>query len=178
MASLAKREQIVTTADSVRNLSASSGLRTRNLGKTHVPGKHALLDLVDVIWQEDTTNITTFQGLESLAEVHHDTSLELVLNGLAVTMDETSQPLMLGRDTSADLVVEAEWVSRHHASIEYRRGFFVLSDASTNGTFVCLGDDEPVFLHRDELLLRGSGNISLGQSRDKNPSLALGFRCS
>lgn len=178
MVSLAKREQIVTTADSVRNLAVSSGLRTRSLGRTHVPGKQDLLDIVDVIWQENTTNITSFLGSETLAEVHHDTRLALDFQGLTVAMTEASQPLVLGRDSSADVVVEAEWVSRYHAAIEYRRGFFVLSDASTNGSFVCLGGDIPVFLHRDELLLRGSGTICLGQSCDKDPSLALGFRCS
>lgn len=178
MASLARREQIVTTAESVRNLATGSGLRTRGLGKTHMPGKPELLDIVDVIWQEDTTNITTFQGLESVAEVHHDTRLLLDFRGRIAVLDEVSQPLVLGRDLSADILVEAEWVSRHHATIEYRRGFFVLSDASTNGTFVCLGDDDPVFLHRDELPLRGSGSISLGQSLDTDPSLVLGFQCS
>lgn len=178
MVSLAKRDQIVTTADSVRNLAASSGVCTRSLGKTHVPGKRGLLDIVDIIWQENTTNITSFREADVLAEVHHDTRLALEFQGVTVTMTETSQPLVLGRDPSADVVVEAEWVSRYHAAIEYRRGFFVLSDASTNGSFVSLGGDIPVFLHRDELLLRGSGTICLGQSCDKDPSLALGFRCS
>lgn len=178
MASLAKREQIVTTADSVRNLAASSGLRTRSLGKTHVPGKQDLLDIVDVIWHEDTTNITSFCGVDVLAEVDHDTRLVLDFQGVSMILTEASEPLVLGRDLSADVVVEAEWVSRYHAAIEYRRGFFVLSDASTNGSFVCLGQDAPIFLHRDELLLRGNGTIFLGLSRDKDPSLALGFRCS
>lgn len=178
MVSLAKREQIVTTADSVRNLAASSGLRTRSLGKTYVPGKQELLDIVDVIWKESNSNITSFSAPDGLADVYHDTRLALDFQGVSMILTEASQPLVLGRDSSADVVVEAEWVSRYHAAIEYRRGFFVLSDASTNGSFVCAGRDAPVFLHRDELLLQGSGTICLGQSCDKDPLLALGFQCS
>ncbi len=177
MTSLAKREQIIGTAESVRGLDAGT-VRARSLGKARMPGKRQLLDIVDIVWKDDTTNVTSFQGASSIAETHHDTRLALKYRGIAMTMEELGQPLVLGRDATADLVVEAEWVSRHHATLEYRRGFFVLADASTNGTFVYLGDDDPVFVHRDELLLRGAGCFSLGQARELDATLVLHFQCS
>ncbi|MDO8861810.1 adenylate/guanylate cyclase domain-containing protein [Haliea sp. E1-2-M8] len=177
MTSLAKREQIITTAESVRGLGPDT-VRARSLGKARMPGKRQLLDIVDIVWKDDTTNVTSFQGPAALAETRHDTRLALDYRDHTVTLGEFSQPLVLGRDATADVVVEAEWVSRHHATLEYRRGFFVLADASTNGTFVYLDDDDAVFVHRDELLLRGAGSISLGQSRDLDAALVLHFNCS
>lgn len=177
MTSLAKREQIIGTAESVRDLAAGT-VRARHLGKARMPGKRQLLDIVDIVWKDDTTNVTSFQGASVIAETHHDTRLALEYRGLVMTLEELGQPLVLGRDASADVVVEADWVSRHHATLEYRRGFFALADASTNGTFVYLGDDDPVFVHRDELLLRGAGCISLGQARDLDATLVLHFHCS
>ena len=40
----------------------------------------------------------------------------------------------------------------------------MISDRSTNGTYVPIGDDEELRLHRDELHLRKAGTISLGQA--------------
>lgn len=177
MTSLAKREQILTTVESLDGL-APGTVQTRSLGKARLPGKPQLLDVVDIVWKDDTSNVTTFQGAGSIADAHHDTRLALAYRGRTVSLDELSQPLVLGRDAAADVVVEADWVSRHHATLEYRRGFFVLADASTNGTFVYLSDNDPVFVHRDELLLRGNGCISLGQARDLDPALALHFDCT
>ena len=65
----------------------------------------------------------------------------------------------------------------NHATIEFRRGYFVVTDRSTNGTYVQLGDDDELRLHRDELQLRKSGKISLGQAVDKDPTDVLYFQC-
>jgi adenylate cyclase len=177
MTKLAKREQIITTAESVRGLAAGT-VQTRKLGKARMPGKPQLLDIYDIVWKDDTSNVTSFQGAVAQVDAHHDTRLALEYDGHSALVDEFSQPLVLGRDPAADVVVDAEWVSRHHATLEYRRGFFVLVDASTNGTFVYLGAGNPVFVHRDELLLRGNGCISLGQARDQGAALVLTFHCS
>ena len=70
----------------------------------------------------------------------------------------------MGREPGNQRVVEADWVSRTHAMVEYKRGHFMLTDRSTNGTFVRVGEDDELKLHRDEVHLRKSGTISLGQS--------------
>ena len=70
----------------------------------------------------------------------------------------------MGRDPANDLVVDDEWVSRVHASIEYRKGYFVLVDRSTNGTYLTADNDEEFRVHQDEVHLRRQGIISLGQT--------------
>ena len=71
---------------------------------------------------------------------------------------------MMGREASNGLVVEADWVSRTHAQIEFKRGHFMICDRSTNATYVTIGQDPELRVHRDELHLRKSGSISMGQS--------------
>lgn len=74
-------------------------------------------------------------------------------------------------------MVDSEWVSRNHATIEYKRGYFVLSDRSTNGTWVKLGNEDELRMHRDEIHLRKSGAVSLGQTLKANSQDILYFQC-
>jgi predicted component of type VI protein secretion system len=53
--------------------------------------------------------------------------------------------------------------SRMHVKIEYRRGKFVLTDLSTNGTYVMTSQGKKNFIHRDELILEGAGVIGVGK---------------
>ena len=85
---------------------------------------------------------------------------------------------MMGRDASNALVVDAEWVSRTHATIEFKKGYFVLADRSTNATYLKLGEDEEMRLHRDEVHLRKSGAISLGQAIGLNQNDVVYFQCN
>ena len=178
MASLAKREQIITTASTVRLLTNAGMLRTRSVGTARVAGKQLPIDIVDVTWQEDTSNVTMVQRAIRLdASPQTRIHLQLRYRGQALELDELSPPFTLGRDATSSLMVEAEWVSRYHALIEYKRGFFVLSDRSTNGTYIQFGDDDELRLHRDEVHLRRSGIISLGQTIALNPEHLLYFQC-
>ena len=178
MASLAKREQIITTAATVKLLTNAGMLRTRSMGQARVAGKQKPIDIVDVQWQEDTSNVTMVQrAIRVEAEDEPKIRLELRYRGKALDLDELAPPFTLGRDPTASLVVDAEWVSRFHALIEYKRGYFVVSDRSTNGTYVKFGEDDELRLHRDELRLRRNGTISLGQSNALNPEHLLYFQC-
>ncbi len=179
MASLAKREQIITTASTVKLLTNSGMLRTRSVGQARVAGKQKPIDIVDVMWREDTSNVTMVQRA-----IHIEPSdeprilIQLRYRGQAHNLDELAPPFTLGRDAASSLVIDAEWASRYHALIEYKRGYFVVSDRSTNGTYVKFGEDDELHLHRDEVRLRRSGVISLGQTIALNPEHLLYFQCS
>jgi hypothetical protein len=103
--------------------------------------------------------------------------LLLRYRGQVLELDALSPPFTLGRDATSSLCVDAEWVSRNHAMIEYKRGYFMISDRSTNGTWVKLGDDDELRLHRDEVHLRKTGSISLGQTVALNPDHVVYFQC-
>lgn len=165
MESLAKREQIVTTAATAGTVTPGS-VRTRALGTARVSGKLLPIEIVDVLWQEDMSNVTTVQRAIRLDNAPGVVGQKLTLRfrGRVFELTPTSDPFTLGRDANSSLVIDAEWVSRNHAQIEYKRGYFMLTDRSTNGTWVKLGEDEELRLHRDEIHLRKTGTISLGQA--------------
>lgn len=166
MASLAKREQVVTTAATYDSLSGKIP-EARSLGKARVSGKLLPIEIVDLVWQEDTSGMTMVQSsVRGLGAGAGEEVAKLRLRHRAqqVTLDPNSQPFSMGREPGNQLMIEADWVSRTHAMIEYKRGHFMIADRSTNGTYVRIGDDDEIKVHRDELHLRKAGTISLGQS--------------
>ncbi|MCI1709549.1 MAG: FHA domain-containing protein [Chiayiivirga sp.] len=179
MASLAKREQIVTTATTLKGLTNAGSIRSRSLGRARVSGKLLPIEIVDIIWQEDISNVTTVQRAIRIDD-GGTTNVKLTLRyrGQVMELNESSPPFTIGRDASNSLVIDAEWVSRTHAHIEYKKGYFVVADRSTNASYVKLGDDDELRLHRDEVHLRKSGAISLGQAIGLNQQDIVYFQCS
>jgi adenylate cyclase len=106
------------------------------------------------------------------------TRLTLRYREQVIELAPESDPFTLGREAGNGLTVAADWVSRTHATIEYKRGHFVLSDRSTNGTWVRLGEDDELRLSRDEVHLRKSGTISLGKGMVQNADQLVHFDCS
>jgi adenylate cyclase len=174
--SLARRDQIVTTASTVYGITNTTGLRVRSLGQARVLGKQAPIEIVDVIWQEDLANVTTVQRVMQPAEATHGARLNLRYKSLVFEVDEGTS-FSIGRDPTSSLVVETEWVSRNHALIEWKRGYFMLADRSTNGTWLKIGDADDLLVHRDEVHLRRSGTINLGQAHRLDDADLVYFQC-
>lgn len=177
MVALAKRDQIVTTAGSLKDLTAETQLRTRSLGRTRVAGKLLPVEICDVLWQEDLAGVTMVQRAVRLDDGELGVKLTIRHRGRLIELNEESPPFRMGRDPGNELVVDAEWVSRYHALIEYKKGHFILTDRSTNGTYVRLGDDEELRLHRDEIHLRKAGTVSMGQPAALNAQDIVYFQC-
>jgi class 3 adenylate cyclase len=174
--SLARRDQIVTTASTVYGITNTTGLRVRSLGQARVLGKQAPIEIVDVIWQEDLANVTTVQRVMPSTEGVHGARLQLRYKSLVFEVDEGTS-FSIGRDPTSSLVVETEWVSRNHALIEWKRGYFMLADRSTNGTWLKIGDADDLLVHRDEVHLRRSGTINLGQANRLDDADLVYFQC-
>ena len=178
MVALAKREQIIASAGSVQGLDGGRVPAFRSLGRIHVDGKLQPIEIVDVIWHEDMSNMTTVQGIggawPKVTEIAGPT-LQLCHRGKVVTLDGASASFTIGRSPINALQIEADWVSRTHALIEFKRGHFVVYDRSTNGTYVKLGGDDELHLHRDELHMRKAGTISLGRVSAANADDVIRF---
>ena len=173
---LARRDQIVTTASTVSGITNTTGLRVRSLGTARVLGKLAPIEIVDVLWQEDLVHVTTVQRVMQVAEVPDCVRLRLRFKSQVFEIDEGTA-FSIGRDPTSSLVVETEWVSRNHALIEWKRGYFMLADRSTNGTWLKIGDDDELLVHRDETHLRRLGSISLGQAHPLDDADLVYFQC-
>jgi hypothetical protein len=176
---LARRDQIVTTASTAAGVTDVTGVHVRSLGSARVLGKLMPIDIVDVQWQENLANVTTVQRVLRIpAESVPRMGLALRYRDQSFRLDELSDSFGMGRDATNELVIDAEWVSRNHALIEWKRGRFMLADRSTNGTWVHMGEDEEQFVHRDEMHLRKSGTISLGQAHSGKVDDLIHYECS
>ncbi|MEO7062380.1 MAG: adenylate/guanylate cyclase domain-containing protein [Dokdonella sp.] len=175
---LARRDQIVTTASTVTGITSAAGLRTRSLGTARVLGKSAPIEIVDVLWQEDLANVTTVQRMvRSSSEPTAGARLSLRYKSQMFQIDEGTS-FAIGRDPASNLSVETEFVSRNHALIEWKRGYFMLADRSTNGSWLKIGDDQELLVHRDETHLRRSGTISLGKAHASDEADLVYFSCT
>ncbi len=178
MAGLAKSQQIVTTASTAEDVSPDHGLEIRSLGKTRVKGKLMPIEIVDVLWQEDTSNVTTVSQALKLDDIEERASVTVRFGDKTIEVKDVSPPFTMGRDRSNDLIIDDEWISRNHASIEYRKGYFVLVDRSTNGTYLKIDGEEELRVHRDEVHLRRFGIVSLGQlSENRSEEQLVRFEC-
>ena len=177
MASLAKREQVVTTAATYDSLTGQVP-EARSLGKARVSGKLLPIEIVDVVWQEDTSGMTMVQSTIRMGDATAAVGARLTLRhrGRVIELTENSEPFMMGREATNGLQVEADWVSRTHSQIEYKRGHFVITDRSTNATYVTVGQEPELRLHRDELHLRGQGTVSMGQAAAANAQDLIHFK--
>ena len=172
MASLAKGMQIITTTLTVQGLSPMLQLSTRAIAALAVKGKGDEVSVSEVIWQggEELTMSTA-----SISNQTRSTTLHLEWQGRRCSLEAAQSSLLLGRDAQCDVVVTDRNASRQHARIERRRDKFFLVDQSTNGTYVAFANEPEVILRREELMLRGSGRLALGQSVESGAGDALHF---
>ena len=178
MVQLARPEQIITTRDTVEVLPKYQMASMRSLGSVPVRGKQEDIEIYELIWQSDATDLTIMHGQSSLVRRGPKSQLTLRYSGHDIPVEKERMPFMIGRGDKNDLVVQDQSVSRTHASIEYRRGKFILIDRSTNGTFLQIQDEELVFLHRDQMHLRREGIILLGQDGSDSCDHAIHFQCA
>lgn len=80
-----------------------------------------------------------------------------------MTLEPESPLLTIGRGDQTDIRIDSELASRIHARLGFQQTNFILTDQSTNGTFVQIDDNDEVHLHHEQIVLRGRGVISLGR---------------
>jgi adenylate cyclase len=173
MAAQAKAGQIVMSASTASTLSPFMRGRLREVDVMTVKGKEKDIGIVELLWQDsaDQTMIVARPVLQVA-------DLELVHGADTIRLDASTLAITLGRDAQCDVVFTDKWASRLHARIERRRDKFALIDQSSNGTYVTFEGEPEILLHREELLMRGRGRISLGHPYDMNPDDTLSFACS
>ncbi len=162
MVGLAKADQIITTDATIKHLPPSLWSQTRSLGPMTVRGKKEAIEIVEYLWQPDTTNLTVMPGDRQPYKRVTLATLLLQYAERDIIISQDQPPFSIGRGEQNNLVVEKKEASRTHAHIEFRNGNFMLVDHSSNGTYIQVGSEEKIFVHRDHIRLRQTGFISLG----------------
>jgi len=163
MVNLAKRDQILTTAATVEALSPGLRKVARQIDRAAVRGKKDPIDVYELVWQEaESTRVVGNIWSAPLKAVAAHSRLVILQGALELEVNESHPSLTLGRGAQNDLVIDNHQASRLHARIDYRNGRYLLSDQSTNGTWVSEGGKEPRLVRHDTVDLAGAGTLAFG----------------
>jgi len=180
VASMAKARQILCTQEiafQVKNAELSNNMRPYD--RLRVKGRNEQLDVYLFTWEQegDITNMATASSFTNPARYEQAQKLILNYEGKPHTISVDTASYILGRGKDCELIIKGDLISRYHSKIEHRRGKFIITDQSTNGTFVCTSEGQDVFLRREEFTLFGSGHISLGKKVDLADENVIQFTC-
>jgi class 3 adenylate cyclase len=165
LADLAGAEQILTTQRVRDALAGEQQDQLRSLGAMYLRGKAEASEVYRVEWDTARDADATVMGV-SMVSVPANTRLVIKVGDQVCRIGSAGESITIGRSRAADIAFNDSRVSRLHASIEWIGGHFVLSDASSFGTWVYFGNQpEPVVLRRTECYLVGQGQIALGCDR-------------
>jgi adenylate cyclase len=176
MTSQAKAGQIITTASTIELLGDDWQSVTRQIGVATLRGQSEEIALYEVLWQpEDATSMLPKIDWKD-AQQKGAGRLSLKFQGTTVVLsDEGTRSVTLGRADENDVTIKGNLISRVHARIELNKTRFVITDESTNGTFVQRDDGEEVYVRRDSAQLTGSGLIGLGRVAARGTPLAVEY---
>jgi class 3 adenylate cyclase len=175
VAATARASQIMTSKAVVDALPPTLHERTRQVMRAEFKGKQEQFDIFIVIWELDdmlSTRIGTPAFRKSPENIDE---LTLSYRDRAIKINKERRSVVLGRGDTCDFIVQSNFASRQHARIELRFGKFFIVDQSTNGTYIRFSDGNVVRIARDEMILQGSGSISMGQSYAENPAELVEF---
>jgi len=176
LADLAGAQQILTTQRVRDALPPVLQAKLRSLGPMYLRGKSDATEVFRVEWQTGHEADATVMGVSLASASRTETHLHISIAGQSLQLRPRGEAITLGRSVTADLPVNDSRVSRLHATLEWRGGHFVLTDASSFGTWVYFGNQpEPVVLRRTECYLVGQGQIALGCDRTADAAPIASF---
>jgi class 3 adenylate cyclase len=160
MAAIAQAHQIITTEQVVHDLSLEQKQIARQFDTVKIKGKQERMVIYDLLWRiEDVTFMHTSPLTQSAAT----RVLILEYRNRRIQFLPQQGSMRIGRESHNEIVVSAAAASRTHAVIEYSRGKYVLSDISTNGTYLTTQNQQSLYLRRETIPLLGNGKIGLGE---------------
>jgi len=170
----AAQGQIITTQETADALSPIYRPWLRKLGTVEIKGRSEDVEITELVWRPDDSATlvskrrTTTEGVQKL---------KLKFRGVEIVRRREKDAIVVGRETDCGLVVDTDQVSRHHCTIERRGDKFVLTDTSSNGTYVTISGEAEVHLRREELTLSKRGWLSFGQPREAAKEASVEFIC-
>lgn len=178
VAAITRASQIMATQAVFTALPQDLQNKMRQILRAEFKGKQDYLEVYQVICEREDTLSTRF-GMPAYRKPS-DSNEEMLLryHGRSFTINSARRKAVLGRGETCDLVVQNDLASRLHSNIELRFGKFIITDQSTNGTYIRFGDGNVVHITREEISLKGNGYISLGQSFTEHPAEVVEFSIS
>lgn len=182
LSDLAGSDQILVTDSVISQLPPHNNVRSRSLGALEIRGRSELCVVHRIEWQSElhTEAFTMPAGLswtEPPASVAPPSSVELSWLDMKSEFSVADLPIFLGRDPSAEFVIEDPRVSRRHARIQWRAGRFYFEDLSSYGSWIRFANNQTVVpLRRQECVLPLEGEIALGGPFDDFTMPTVSFK--
>jgi len=180
VAGMAKARQILCTQEiafMVKSLELSNNMRP--FDRLRIKGKNEQLDVYLFGWEEeaDLTNMATASSFTNPVRSEQLKNLTLTYDSKAYSIPVDTASYIMGRGKDCELIIKGDLISRYHCRIEHRRGKYIITDQSTNGTFIRTTGGQIIFLRREEFTLFGSGYISLGKKVNPADLNIIHFLC-
>lgn len=156
----AKNGQIVTSESTAASLSPAVQERVRALGHLQAKGAPEKMLLGELVWRKGPYDAGAVI-LSSPAGAR--VALRLACGGAVIVRRREGDVITVGRE-GCDLSVTGAAASRRHCTIERRNATFILTDHSTNGTFVAPERQPETAVRSASIALSGRGAIGPGQS--------------
>jgi len=164
MVNLAKRDQILTTGATKQLTTGKLGESMRQVDRTTVKGKDEVIDVFELVWQEaESTRVAG--NVWATAPGGSKGHLLLTMGEQVLEVSAEHPSITVGRSEQSDLPLQGELISRLHARIDYRNTRFILTDQSTNGTYVTDPSGSEHLVRHDSFVLTGAGSISFGHTK-------------
>jgi class 3 adenylate cyclase len=175
LVAMANAGQVLTTEQTVAELSREPRQRCRPLYPMKMKGRAEPVSVYDVPWRADP-DLTETSMHQQPPERAGTWVLKLSYGGETFEVSAEAGA-RIGRDKSNDVVIASPRASRVHARIYARARNFVIVDQSSNGTFVLIdGNDTEVMLRREEAVLGERGWIGVGNPASKHGEHVLRYR--
>lgn len=156
---------IWVTSEVVRGLRAQAGTRFRSLGAVSIRGLSEAREICQIDWNTHDPSEMLTQPAESVEWQRVGVADHIALScaNRSASFSAEELPVHLGRLPELEFAVLNQRVSRRHARLDWVNRNVVLTDLSSYGTWVRLGDGaSELVLRRGECVLMGWGEISLG----------------
>ena len=177
LAAIARVNQILATQATVNRLSPPIRACARAAYSARLKGDDRESLVHEILWQTDRSGITNVNSTGVGRLPADEGALQFHFAGAMHRLNAFKPRLAFGRDTTNDIVVADDFVSRTHAVVEVDTMRFKLIDRSANGTYVAFdGAPGEARVLRGETVLHGSGRISLGRPLSDPLAQPIAFR--
>lgn len=176
MTSFAKKGQIITNSITFGKCLLPPFLNHRSLGKTKIKGKILPVEIIEILWQQDISQVTRVTSALDIKVPTNKYKMQLDINGVQHIMTDQSPTKTIGRGDDCDLQIHMLMASRMHGDIQFSGGNFKYTDESTNGSWIIQNGADPIGIHRDSMVLQGEGQITFGEPDFSNVQQLLQYK--
>ena len=165
----AKAGQIMLSGHTYERLSDKHRLLTRHFDNVYIKGKRTPYVIYQAILdQGDETRMVNHKESQPIERRHRKTNVTLRYADSEIIIPEGKE-FLLGRGKQCGLKIDSKAASRVHVALEFYSGKLIISDQSTNGTFILTktgkreSDNKEHFVHHESWTTTSSGILSLGK---------------